>query len=465
MAAFRIGLGIVLIWDLSISLSNVSAFYSNEGFLPLGTLDTFNNSPWQWSIHTWSASANWQVVLLTLHLVCAICVLIGYRTQLATLVCWILICSLHTRNPILLHSGDMAIRLLFFWSIFLPLGARWSVDEIRGRISTFRSSGEVATISSLSILIQVCMIYWMSALLKDGVEWRHDGTAVYYALSLDQFVTRAGRYLLNFPNFCRIATFGTWWLEVIGPTLALLTFRHPLCRVLVVVAFFTLHIALWILFRLGPFSATMLSAWLLFLPTRFWDSIEIGFRHTKNAHTVEHSLQSWMRHPFAQSFTSVCLVYMILWNLRGAGLDNSTKWFPHTLDRFGYALNIDQHWAMFAPRPSTDDGWVVMEAILANGLRVDILRDGRPISFEKPNVISSEFRDSKWHKVILSVWHPPYQEITPHLGNYFAFQWNAKHQASEQIRGWTLWYMREDTLERGQCSIPVKIELIKVGQF
>jgi hypothetical protein len=98
-------------------------------------------------------------------------------------------------------------------------------------------------------------------------------------------------------------------------------------------------------------------------------------------------------------------------------------------------------------------------------MRVDLLRGGRAVTFEKPEIISAEFKDSKWHKAILSVWHPPFQQITPTLGNYFAFQWNTGHQSSEQIRGWALWYMREDTLEKGQFSSPKKIELLKVGQF
>ena len=465
LAAFRISLGLVLLWDLSTSLSNVSAFYSNDGFLPLSMLGVFNDSPWQWSLHSWSASTAWQIALLIVHLASAGCVLIGYRTQVAIFLCWALLCSLQTRNPVILHSGDLAIRLFCFWGMFLPLGARWSLDEVRGRIRTFNSNGKVSTASSLGILVQICLIYWMGALLKEGVEWRRDGTAVFYALSLDQFVSQTGRYLLHFPELCRIATFGTWWFEVVGPILALLTFRAPFWRLLIVLAFVSFHLALGISFRLGPFAATMLSAWMLFLPSKFWNVIEKRLRLSKSNEDPVQGGKTWMQLLLVQSFTFVCLIYVILWNLRGAGFRNGTKWFPHSLDSFGHALYLDQDWSMFAPRPSTDDGWVIMEGLLANGMRVDLLRGGRAVTFEKPEIISAEFKDSKWHKAILSVWHPPFQQITPTLGNYFAFQWNTGHQSGEQIRGWALWYMREDTLEKGQFSSPKKIELLKVGQF
>jgi Vitamin K-dependent gamma-carboxylase len=467
LAAFRIGLGVVLLWDLSTSLGSASAFYSNDGFLPLAVLDQFRESPWLWSVHTLSGSCAWQIALLILHMAAAVCLLVGYRTQVATVLCWALLCSLLARNPTVLHSGDVALRLLCFWSIFLPLGARWSVDEWRGRISTFSDTGRVSTFASFGILLQICLIYWMSALLKDGVEWRRDGSAVYYALSLDQFVTSTGKHLLQFPALCRAFTFGTWWLEVVGPIVALFTFRAPIPRVLTVAVFFTLHVGLWISFRLGPFAPTMLSAWLLFLPSEFWDALEKRFRcfpRFSSATSVGNERHLWMRHSLTQCFSLVCIVYVALWNLRGANIKHHDKWFPQWVNPFGYVLYLQQYWTMFAPRPPTDDGWVIMEAVLANGARVDLLRDGRPVSFDKPALISAEFRNSKWQKAILSLWPPLYRQVRTSFGNCMAFQWNATHPAAEQILGWTLWYMREDTLPNNSEAKPVKIEMLKAGR-
>ena len=36
---------------------------------------------------------------------------------------------MESRNPIILHGGDIVLRMMLFWSLFLPLGARWSADE------------------------------------------------------------------------------------------------------------------------------------------------------------------------------------------------------------------------------------------------------------------------------------------------------------------------------------------------
>lgn len=44
LAAFHIGLAIVLLWDVKMSFGGVEAFYTNDGFLPLGILDKFRES-------------------------------------------------------------------------------------------------------------------------------------------------------------------------------------------------------------------------------------------------------------------------------------------------------------------------------------------------------------------------------------------------------------------------------------
>ena len=399
LGAFRIGLAVVILWDLCTSLGSVRAFYTNDGFLPLGSLAPFTESPWLWSIHTWSGSLAWQVALLVIHLAAAACLLAGYRTQVAVFVCWALLSSLQVRNPLVLHSGDVVVRLLCFWSIFLPLGACWSVDERRGRRSVFMAEGLVATSASLGILIQICLIYWIGCVLKNGDEWRRDGTAVFYALSLDQFVTGLGKQLARFPELCRAFTFGTWWLEVIGPALAFLPWRTAGIRVIVVAVFWVLHIAFWMCLRVGPFAPTMMTAWLLFLPAQFWDALKLTsqfHRPDPSGRVIASRRHRWMQHRAVQGFCLFCLVYVILWNLRGAKVGGSDRWLPKWSNSFGYVLNLRQYWTMFAPRPVMDDGWLVMEAVLADGSHVDLMRDGRPVNFNKPGLISSEFLNSKW---------------------------------------------------------------------
>lgn len=469
LAVFRIGLALVLLWDLGVSISSARAFYSNDGFMPLASLEQFRESPWLWSIHTWSGSTAWQVALLVLNMAAAACMLVGCRAQLAAFVCWVLVGSLQIRNPTVLSSCDTVLRLLCFWAMLLPLGARWSVDAVRGRACASGRAAVIASWPSLAILIQVCHVYWMGAAMKNGDEWLRDGTAVYYALSLDQFVSTTGRELLRFPSLCRAFTFGTWWLEVIGPALAFLPYRIGLWRIGLVAVFWALHIGFWICLRLGPFPLTMMVAWLLFLPSEFWEFLRARLRPDSSPsanESIEPSCdRHWTTKPPAQIFGFICLVYVTLWNLRGVDFKRWGPLFPQWVNPFGYVLQLQQYWPMFAPRPTLDDGWVIMEAVLADGTRVDLLRDGQPVRFEKPELISAEFRDYKWQKVILNLWRSPYTKVRPLFTNYLSFEWNGSHPAPKQIKGWTLWYMREDTQPPGAPKIEAqKVEILRTGR-
>lgn len=51
-----------------------------------------------------------------------------------------------------------------------------------------------------------------------GVEWQ-DGSALYYILSIDQYTSALGHYLLGFPTLLRICTKLWVWLEILIPFL------------------------------------------------------------------------------------------------------------------------------------------------------------------------------------------------------------------------------------------------------
>lgn len=480
LAAFRIAIACALMWDLVTAMSGVKAFYTNEGFMPLSLMGKYETSPWLWSVHAWSGSMGWAVLLLSIQMGAAVCLLAGFRTQAAAVLSWALLCSLHARNLAILHSGDVALRLFLFWGMFLPLGARGAVDawRKRGRGGEERKQGEepekgiapgrFTGPACFAMVLQIAHIYFMGAVMKNGVEWLRDGTAVYYALSLDQFVTPAGRALLAYPALCKACTFGTWWLEIVGPLLLFIPWRTEVWRLAMMLSFWLLHIGLWICLQLGPFPLIMMAGWLVCVPSFVWDRLLPSRRPTAAAPAdgaaPARISAAWLEWNVTRGFVVFCTMYVLLWNLR----DIDARWgriFPRWIDPFGYALQLHQYWPMFAPRPTVDDGWLIMEARLADGSRIDLLRDGGAVSFEKPLVVSAGFKDSKWRKVLINLWRSPFWSLRASFGNHLAFQWNEAHPR-RQIRGWTLWYMREDTPPPGEPPPPVKrIQLERAGSW
>src|SRR5262249_33840418 len=153
--------------DLVQRAMDLRAHYSDAGVLPRAALIDQFSGDWAISLHLANGTTGFQAFLFTLHALCALCLLVGLRTRLATLACWILCCSLHARNPMVLQGGDDLLRVLLFWSLFLPLGARASVDALAssGRPAhawsrTWLGAGAVA------ITLQICAVYWCTAVYK-----------------------------------------------------------------------------------------------------------------------------------------------------------------------------------------------------------------------------------------------------------------------------------------------------------
>lgn len=128
LAVFRVGLGLLLLCDLVNRAWWLRAHYTDWGVMPReALLDTLWDRAWM-SVHLFSGTFAPTAILFVLSGAVAVALLVGFRTTIATALSWFLLISLHARNPIVLQGGDIIFRLLLFWAIFLPLGARWSID-------------------------------------------------------------------------------------------------------------------------------------------------------------------------------------------------------------------------------------------------------------------------------------------------------------------------------------------------
>ena len=114
LALFRIGLALILLVDLGLRMQDLSAHYSDEGVMPRVDLIRQYLDPWHFSFHLMNGTWEFQLVLFIVQWVFAVSLLLGYQTRLSTVVSWILLISLQTRNPLINHGGDTVFRLLFF---------------------------------------------------------------------------------------------------------------------------------------------------------------------------------------------------------------------------------------------------------------------------------------------------------------------------------------------------------------
>lgn len=90
---------------------------------------------------------------------------------------WALCLSLWARNPAICGYADTLLRMLLFWSMFLPLGARASLDARRR--GGPRDAGPVVSLAGAAMMLQVAFVYFFTAMQRTGSDWRSDFSAIH----------------------------------------------------------------------------------------------------------------------------------------------------------------------------------------------------------------------------------------------------------------------------------------------
>ncbi len=205
LAVFRIGLALTILLDLVLRAQDLGAHYTDAGVLPRALLaaEVGSRIPWapillNLNPHFLFGGLIGQALLFVAAGAAAVLLLAGWRTWWVTVASWILLASLHARNPGALNTGDVVLRMLLFWSMFLPLGARWSMDAARrSGWSSFRPRVVVGG-AAAALLLQVAFIYAFNALFKTGAAWTTDFTALEMALAGETWASAWGQRLLEY---------------------------------------------------------------------------------------------------------------------------------------------------------------------------------------------------------------------------------------------------------------------------
>ncbi len=498
----RVGLGLIMLRDLWVRSYDLVAFYSDRGALPREAILERLDGTWRFSFHMMNGEWQFNAVLFLIHAVFAAMFTVGYRTRLATFVSWLFVISLHARGSIQLQAGDVVLRLLLFWSLFLPLGARASVDALRSP-PLKEAASRVVTVASAALGVQLGAIYLFTAIMKSGIAWKN-GSAVYYALSIDYFGkqpfcdmilgTAPVVQVLGAENHAWLVanvwphihgevpwaasafTFGTIIFEWAGPVLLLFPFWRSPVRALVVSGFIAMHLGFYAGLEIGLFPWICISGWLAMMPAPFWD--RLGWRDKPG---VQRPIQraKWPFNGLAFFF----LALVVNWNLSTIRkqVPNSPI-VPQEVRWVGHLLRLDQNWNMFAPFPLKDDGWYVIPGVLFNGREVDLWGGGDPswvpiddsdghkpllhhsdLSLEldrtQPELVSAMYPSQRWRKYMRNIWMKKYKGLRLYYGKHLCRSWNDTHKGSDRLKTFRIVYMKQVTPPPGETGIvePVQI--------
>jgi hypothetical protein len=424
LALFRIALGLLVIVDAVGRMPDLTAHYTDAGAVPRAVIDELRGDDVPLSLYLLNGSAPYAGSLLALHALAGACMAAGYRTRWATAAAWLLTFSLHHRNLLVANFGDLILRLLLFWSLFLPLGERASLD--RWRDAKGPAPHRFLSWGSVGFLVQLMAIYFFSALHKTGPTWR-DGSAVAVSLANDSIAKLPQAAIaLGHPQLLALLTHAVRYFEAIGPLLLLVPVATTPLRMALVPAFWSFHLGLFAFFELGMFPFVCIAAWCALIPGAVWDRLAVP----AGAGPSVLRRRQWPAAIFA--------VLVILANLTTLRMDSP---FPPLLGLSLRITGLYQSWDMFAPDPAPDDGWIVVVGRRRDGGEEDLLHGG-PVSWAKPAEVSSTFPNFRWANYMRALRHrrPPVRHA---YAEYMCRRTNADRRGAAQIEAVTLFYLED----------------------
>lgn len=564
LALFRVGLASMLIYYVLNRLPDIGAFYTDWGVLPRSFLVQFDG----WSrISLYFANGDWwfAALLLAVTLACAIGLWLGYRTRLMSVLLFVLFTSLINRNPLILIGGDGLLACLLFWAMFVPLGARWSVDAAFATQPPPEQNLH-ASWGSAGLLLQVLSVYFFTAWLKVGSDWWPDGTAVYYTMQLERYTSPLGQHLLGrFPTAMHWLSYYVWFVEWIGPLLVFVPwFRRPL-RFAVLLGLGALHVGFLLFMKIGYFPYVSLISLTVLVGGWIWDALarrnerrhpngpriyydrDCGFclntcrlfqhflvlprarigpaQDSQRAKALLEANYSWVvidtddraylkwpafvillkhspvfgwlypllkwtfwerlgnpaydfvgRHRPAfgaltapltrerdvafvagrgvQRIAAAFTVLVLLWNL--VTVRAVPDGFMLVTSPVMRLLRLDQMWNMFAPTPSHRDGWSVYPGKLEDGTEVDVLRPGRPLSWDRPAVLADTYENIAWHTLRWRLTDKEFAGYRLYYGKYLCRQWNWTAPPGRRLATFDIANLEEITPPPGQPATPVE---------
>lgn len=286
LGLFRIAFGLLCIWDVLRRWPWIETFYANTGVLTNHFALFRPQASYTLSLlHAFSRPEE-VAVFFAITLIALIFFTLGYYTKTAHVIALIGVISIHSRNIMLENGGDVVMNLWWVWTLFLPLGRRFSIDALRAswhhheapEALNHRPPPDRTLIWSLAVfavLWQLAVIYFFNTVHKSGHTWS-DGTAIAWTLEQDRIVTPLGVWIREaWPQWIlKAMTWGTLVIEGAAPLLLLSPIAPTHTRRIAFITLTGLHAGIYLTTDVGLFSPTMVVAYLILLTPRDIDLLK-----------------------------------------------------------------------------------------------------------------------------------------------------------------------------------------------
>ena len=269
LGLFRILLGVVLLADLYRRYLGIDYWYTDEGIVPRTAL-IHADTEYLFSLFLYASTRTQAIVGMSLCAVVYGLFTVGFKTRVMQVLSLVCVVSLNNRIALLENGGQYVLNLLCVWSLFLPLGRRFSLDARLGG-GPRGDRRPVVSLAVLALLLQFATIYLFNLLHKTGSTWR-EGSAVHYTLYIERLVTVFGVWVRdNVPYaILEAASWGTLLLEGLAVVLILSPIASRQLRLAAILLLPPLHLVFNLCLHLGIFSLAMIVFYALLLAPEHW---------------------------------------------------------------------------------------------------------------------------------------------------------------------------------------------------
>ncbi len=194
--------------------------------------------------------------LISLAALCIMAIIMPYAYFFIDLLIWLLMVNIHTKIYPTLTGGDFLLDQLLFFNCFLSLrfDRKYFFSELKICLHNFAVT---------AIMIEVCVLYFLSAISKIGdISWR-EGSAISAILQIDHF-SMYSTFRFN-PAFSWIYYLLNYLILIYQLLFGLLIWLRPL-RIPLLILGVLIHLYISFVMGLLLFGLVMLSGFILFYP-------------------------------------------------------------------------------------------------------------------------------------------------------------------------------------------------------
>lgn len=450
---FRALLGVVILLDLFINKwPNISYFYTESGIYLSEHLDfAIQYNPYRAiqkvGLLTFVNSEGSVKGLFVLAGLATISYAVGFKSKWSGVIIFILLFSIQQRNPYVLSGPDELIISLLAWSLFLPIGNKNFTNK----------NVKVISIASVGLIIQIALIYFYNADLKNGYVWQN-GHGLSYALMEDLWTKPSADLLLQFPTLCSWLSQGTILLEYAIPILILIPYKRELMRLSAVITLIILHGTIFTFLSLGLFPLIAVTIIAVIIPTSFWDSVLKG--------QVKSVIQNEGNRAFRRgtNIISTCFLVLVFWKaILAHNHGDNNVYYPKFMKYLNETALFKQYWAMYAPNPTLEPAWYKIAALTENREFLDVKSQA---PHKDDLTYLSEYKDYTWSLFFYWTYvYPDYLSDTmvKRWANIERTEWNKYHTKNKAFTTYIFAY-KKTILSETKTKMPVKTTIAVSGK-